>query len=823
MKKHRLLLAFCAFLCFLVSSKAQSQEKFTINGYVREKGSGELLPGVSIYVKGKKIGTQTNNYGFYSLTLNSSEDITIIYSFVGYKQEIKTLKIPKKLELNIELSTDNQELNEVVVRADAPENQKVSESVQMSQISIPIQQIKEIPALLGEKDVLKVLQLMPGVQKGSEGNSGIYVRGGGPDQNLLILDDAPVYNASHLFGFFSVFNGDALKSVELTKGGFPARFGGRLSSVIEMQMKEGSREKLHIEGGIGLVASRLVVEAPIGKSKKSSFLVSGRRTYIDALIRPFVPKNEGDGGYYFYDLNAKINYEFGQKDRVYLSGYFGQDKFFGINKNYDNTQDESGLGNQTATLRWNHLFNERLFMNASVIYSNYKFSVYSLQQQKRQGKVVENELSYLSQIQDIGFKSDFDYLPNPEHSIKAGFAVTSHQFSPSAIVVTDPTINKFERNVDRIDAIETGVYVEDTYKPFEKLKINAGLRLSSFKTNKVNYLNPEPRVALAFSARSDLAFKASYATMNQYIHLLSNSGASLPTDLWVPATDKLPAQRSRQIAFGVAKDFNEKNLALTVEGYYKEMDNIVALREGASFLLEDGLGELAGEKTNERSWDDQATFGKGKSYGAEILLQRKIGKFSGWIGYTLSFIRHQFDELNFGKEFWAKYDRRHDLSVVGIYRLSPRITLSGTWVYGTGNALTIPQASFQGRAFNPGIPPESATNYGYFGSGVRPNYNLSQSFFRELPDFGERNNFRAESYHRLDFGVQFHKKMKKGHERTWDISFYNVYARKNPFFYSITNNQGLDPVTRQPVVTKNLSRFSLFGFVIPSFSYSFKF
>jgi hypothetical protein len=819
MKKHQLLLAFYALLCFSLSSKAQSPERFTINGYVREKGSGELLPGVSIYVKDKKIGTQTNNYGFYSLTLNSSEDITIVFSFVGYKQEIKSLKASKKLELNIELSPQNQELSEVVVRADAPENQKVSESVQMSQISIPIQQIKEIPALLGEKDVLKVLQLMPGVQKGSEGNSGIYVRGGGPDQNLLILDDAPVYNASHLFGFFSVFNGDALKSVELTKGGFPARFGGRLSSVIEMQMKEGNREKLHVEGGIGLIASRLVVESPIGKSQKSSFLISGRRTYIDALVRPFIPKNEGDGGYYFYDLNAKINYEFSQKDRVYLSGYFGKDKFFAINKNtYDNTEDEAGLnwGNQTATLRWNHLFNERLFMNSSVIYSNYKFNVYALEQQKRQNKLVENELSYISQIQDIGFKSDFDYLPNPVHSIKAGFAVTSHQFSPSAIVVTDVDIDKFTREVDRIDAVETGVYIEDTYKPFEKLKINAGFRLSTFTTNKVNYLNPEPRVALAFSARNDLAFKASFATMNQYIHLLSNSGASLPTDLWVPATDKLPAQRSRQIAFGVAKDFNEKNLALTVEGYYKEMDNIVALKEGASFLLEDGPEVLAKDKENGKTWDDQATFGRARSYGGEILLQRKIGKFSGWVGYTLSFIRHQFDELNFGKEFWAKYDRRHDLSVVGIYRLSPRITLSGTWIYGTGNALTVPQATFSSIVQNPGTSP--------FGIPVTAGTIASQqfSYFRELPDYGERNNFRAEAFHRLDVGVRFHKIMKKGHERTWEFSIYNLYNRKNPYFYDIKTSSKYDVQTQTAEYTRNLTRYSLLG-IIPSLSYSFKF
>jgi TonB dependent receptor/CarboxypepD_reg-like domain/TonB-dependent Receptor Plug Domain len=816
MKKHRLLWVLYALLLSSFSSKAQFSERFTINGYVREKGSGELLPGVSVYVKNKKIGTQTNNYGFYSLTLNTSEEITIVYSFVGYRQEIKTLKIPKKLEMNIELIPENQQLNEVVVRGDSPENQKVSESVQMSQISIPIQQIKEIPALLGEKDVLKVLQLMPGVQKGSEGNSGIYVRGGGADQNLLILDDAPVYNASHLFGFFSVFNGDALKSVELTKGGFPARFGGRLSSVIEMQMKEGSKDKLHVEGGIGLIASRLVVQSPIGKTHKSSFLISGRRTYVDALIAPLIPKNQGSFGYYFYDLNAKINYDFGQKNRLYLSGYFGSD-VLAIKTIGTSESTEAGInwGNQTTTLRWNHLFNERLFMNSSFIFSNYQFGVFASQFVTQQGKLNEYTEQYNSRIRDLGLKIDFDYLPNPIHSIKFGLAGTLHQFSPSSIVVKNDNLGQFRKDVERIDANEMGIYAEDTYKPFDKLKINAGVRISTFTTSKVNYFNPEPRLALAYSAQNNLAFKASFATMNQYIHLLSNSGAALPTDLWVPSTDKLPAQRSRQYAMGMAKDFNEKNLALTIEGYYKEMDNIVAYKEGASSLIQDGPEGLAQQKDKGISWDDQVTSGKGKSYGAEFLLQRKVGRFTGWVGYTLSWTKHQFDELNFGKEFYAKNDRRHDLSVVGVYHLSPRITLSGTWVYGTGNALTLSNTAFSGNTNNPGTSP-----FGIPGSG---NGNYNYNYFREYPDYGERNNFRAEAFHRMDVGIQFHKIMRKGHERTWEFSIYNLYNRKNPYYYSFTNTSKYDSNNPQnSTYTRSLTRYSLLG-IIPAVSYNFKF
>jgi len=483
---------------------------------------------------------------------------------------------------------------------------------------------------LGEKDVLKVLQSMPSVQKGSEGNSGIYVRGGGPDQNLLILDDAPVYNASHLFSFFSVFNGEVLKSVELTKGGFPARFGGRLSSVIEIQMKEGSRDKLHVEAGIGLVVSRALIENPIGKNKKSSFLVLGRGTYVDALIRPFIPKDEGDVGYYFYDLNAKINYNFGQKNRLYLSGYFGSDvlniKTIGTS---ESTKAGISWGNQTSTLRWNHLFNERLFMNSSFIFSNYQFGVFASQFMTQQGKLNEYTEQYNSRIRDFGLKIDFDYLPNPTHSIKFGLVGTQHYFSPSSIVVKNNNLGQFRKDVERIDATETGIYAEDTYRPFDKLKINAGVRISTFTTPKINYFNPEPRLALAYSAQNNLAFKASFATMNQYIHLLSNSGTALPTDLWVPATDKLPAQRSRQYAMGLAKDFNDKNLALTIEGYYKEMDNIIAYKEGASSLIQDGPEGLAQQKDKGISWDDQVTSGKGKSYGAEFLLQRKVGRFTG--------------------------------------------------------------------------------------------------------------------------------------------------------------------------------------------------
>jgi len=634
---------------------------------------------------------------------------------------------------------------------------------------------------------------MPGVQKGSEGNSGLYVRGGGPDQNLIILDDATVYNAYHLFGFFSLFNGDALKSVELTKGGFPARYGGRLSSVVEMNMKEGNKEALHGEAGIGLISSRLTLEGPIVKNK-ASFLVSGRRTYLYVLLLPLLPADQ-KFGYNFYDLTTKVNYDFGHKDKLYLSGYFGQDGFSGRSTDKDRTT-EGGLkwGNATATLRWNHLFNNRLFANASLIFSNYRFNIYQLDEDKK-GKY---ELEYRSGIRDFSFKYDLDFLPNPKHSIRAGFQTTFHRFTPSAVVVKNSNINQFEQNIRNIDAQESGLYVEDTYRPVPRVTINAGFRLSHFLNKGQSYLNSEPRLSAAYKLREDLALKASYATMNQYIHLLSNTGIGLPTDLWVPSTNQVRPQRSDQVALGIAKDFTERNLALTVEGYYKKSRNIIGYKEGASFLLIDDP-----TTAEELSWEQNITSGQGWSYGAEVLLQRKAGRFSGWLGYTLSWTQLQFDELNFGQKYFARYDRRHDISLVSFYRLSDRITLSGTWVYGTGNAITLPLANYQSVEHNLGTV---STNPN------QPNYN---PYYQSVNEYGSKNDLRMAAYHRMDLGIQFHKKKKWG-ERTWEISIYNVYNQQNPYFYykgTQVDNTGTRNVLKQ---------VTLFP-IIPSFSYHIKF
>ncbi len=801
----KFLLPLAALLLAWQTSVSQS---VTLSGFIKESGSGELLPGISVFVPGTPHGTVSNTYGFYSLTLPLQTDtVGVVFSSVAYQSQVHNWYGREDIILNIFMESATL-LEEVSISA-RRQNNFVSQTPQMSKLELPIAQVKKIPAFLGEKDVLKVLQLMPGVQKGSEGQSGLYVRGGGPDQNLVILDEAIVYNANHLFGFFSIFNGDALKSVELTKGGFPAQFGGRLSSVLEMNMKEGNKEKLKGEGGIGLVASRLTLEGPLAKGK-SSFLVSGRRTYIDILAKPFIAqqqKNEEvkvNPGYYFYDLNAKVNYDFGDKDKLYLSGYLGQDKF-SVDEKGDGTRMDAGLnwGNVTATLRWNHLFGARLFANTSLVFSNFKFGIDNYVEEERSGgETAEFTLKYLSRIRDIGLKTDFDYYPHPSHALRFGIQVTRHQFVPSALVLTGSFVDTPIRQSTRPDlSVESGAYIQDTWQLGSRVKINAGLRWSLFMADSVRYSRLEPRFSSAVRLANNFSFKASYAEMNQYVHLLSNTGLGLPTDLWVPTTARVKPQHSRQVAAGFAKDLEKSGLTLTVEGYYKHMRDILNYKEGASFL------SFQGEGAGEVNWENSVTSGKGWSYGAEFLLQRKAGRLSGWVGYTLSWTYWKFPELNNGRVFFPRYDRRHDLSLVGIYELTKKIHLSAVWVYGTGNALTLPVATYRTVPHAP-----------YGGFNVYANPALAPfGYGRNVSDYGPKNSFRAEPYHRMDFSVQFIKQ-KRRFERVWDISFYNLYNRRNPFFYNLERD--VDPRTQRPKSV--LKRYSLFP-IIPSVSYGFKF
>lgn len=774
----------CLFIFISFTIKAQTGQKYTISGFISENGSKESLPGVNVYAPKLKAGATSNNYGFFSLTL-PADSVELVVTYVGYQPQIFKLDLKKNIQLDVSLKT-SIDLQTVEISAEKAE--KISQEVQMSKIDLPVEQIKNLPALLGEKDVLKAIQLLPGVQKGSEGSSGIYVRGGGPDQNLIILDDATVYNATHLFGFFSLFNGDALKSVELTKGGFPARYGGRLSSVIEMQMKDGDKQKIRGEAGIGLISSRLTLEGPIIKDKLS-FLVSARRTYIDAIAQPLIKKQTGvNTGYYFYDFNAKLNYVIDYKNKIYLSGYFGKDKFYLKDKVDANYSSEASLawGNATGTLRWNHLINEKIFSNVSLIYTNFLFDIGL--KEKYSGDFFN--LNYYSGIRDYSVKWDVDYSLNTKHYLKGGVLATYHYFSPGAIVIKSSSPTDNLNKPSRIDTYETAIYVEDDFKISDKWRTNAGFRFSNFNVKGKSYFNPEPRIAVRYLLKSDLSLKASFATMNQYLHLLSNSGIGLPTDLWVPATDKTKPQQSQQVALGIAKDLTIKNadFMASIEGYYKTSKNIIGYIDGASFFSVD---PTAG--SSEFSYEDVVTTGKAESYGAEFLFQKKYGKFSGWIGYTLSWTWLQFDALNFGNRFPARYDRRHDLSVVGIYKMSDHITLSATWVYGTGNAITLPLSSYQAVAQN-AHPQE---------------YNNSYT----INDYGSKNSFRMAPYHRFDIAIQFHKQKKK-YERTFELGVYNAYNRKNPFYYTTV----YDPNTQQ---TK-LKQISLFP-LIPSISWTWKF
>ncbi|MFI8605228.1 TonB-dependent receptor domain-containing protein [Cellulophaga baltica] len=774
-------------------STPHQAEKYTVSGYIKEQGSGENLFGVSVYIPELKVGTITNEYGFFSFTAPKGKH-SVVFSYIGFTSQVKEIDLNADLEVSVHLIASSEALSEVVVIAD--QNVKESKVTQMSAVRLNPMDVQDLPALLGEKDVLKTLQLLPGIQGGSEGSSGFFVRGGTPDQNLIILDDAVVYNSNHLFGFFSVFNGDAIKSVEAFKGGFPARYGGRLSSVINIGMKDGNKEKLSGNINIGLISSSVVLEGPINKGK-TSFIMSGRRTYADLIAQPFLDKDE-NGGYFFTDLNFKIHHVFSSKDKLYWSNYYGKDKFY--SKYIDATAKEKtnlAWGNITSTLRWNHQFDNKLFANTSLIFSNYEFKINIDNEDLQIDDYNDNYLFKTSSgIDDYSVKTDFDYYPNNNHSVKFGAIATRHNFTPQRLVIKDTYSGNINK-IQELNSFEGAVYLEDDWKVTDKLHVSPGFRASYFNYKAENYLNFEPRLALSYNLRPDLAFKASYSKMNQYIHLLSSSGIGLPTDLWVSSTDNVKPQSSEQYAIGIAKDFQEKEYSLSAEAYYKKLDNVISYKEGASFLALDNL-----ESGKNINWEENITTGQGWAYGTELLFRKQSGPLTGWLGYTLSWSERQFDELNLGKKFFDRYDRRHDISLVGIYKPSEKITLSGTWVLSTGNNYTLPNLQ---RLNNLGNFPIK-TNYNYYG-----NEEFSSG----------RNNFRGETTHRLDLGIQFHKKKKSNKVRTWGVSLYNAYSRQNPFIYTL-DTKNYDYSDPNATIEKELTRISVLMF-IPSVNYNLKF
>lgn len=786
------------FLLFSVFQLTTAQKKFTISGYIRDKENTEALIAATVYDQASKSGSSSNNFGFYSLTLPQGK-VELVFSYVGYSPRSIHFTLSKDTVIHMDLKAGTV-LEEAVVSSRRAG--QIQEQTQMSSVNIPVSQIKSLPMFLGEVDIMKVFQLMPGVQSGGEGSSGLYVRGGGPDQNLILLDGVPVYNSSHLFGFFSVFNADAINNVELLKGGFPARYGGRTASVIDIQMKEGNNKEFHGEGSVGLIAAKLTLEGPIWKDK-TSFIISGRRTYADLFTQPIIDKiNEGadnkiNSAYYFYDLTAKINHRFSSKDRIFLSAYMGDDKFR-LRDLYTSPYSDSGYestsglkwGNITSALRWNHVFTNRLFGNTTLTYSRFRFKTthgYNEHyEHKGPGSSSAYHLDYNSSIEDFSGKIAFDFLPTPSHHIRFGLSGIRHLFEPGVTSFSE-TSNEVDTvmGATKVYAGEFDAYFEDDYEISKSLKVNVGLHWSGFSVQNRFYHYFQPRLAARYLLDDKTALKASYSRMAQYVQLLTNSGVSLPTDLWVPTTERLKPQVSHQIAAGISKNLHKK-YELSAEAYYKTMTNVLEYREGATYFDLDG------------NWENKVLQGDGKSYGLELYAEKKEGKLTGWAGYTLSWSNRTFELLNNGKEFPYKYDRRHDVSLVAIYKPSKRVEMSGTWVFGTGNAITIPTATFD--AQNPYVP-------------------VPTEF--EGKAYGARNDYRMASYHRLDLNISLIKQTRWGESR-WSFGVYNVYCRKNPYYIDVETIGQQNPNTGQWERQSTFTQYSLFP-IIPSISYHFKF
>ena len=806
MKQHSLSRWLIA-IGFLLACLPTFAQKRTISGYVMDAASKETLIGATVFDKNSGKGCATNSYGFYTLTLNQGQ-VELQVSYVGYTQQNQSIDLKENLNLNFALET-NIELGEVVV--EATRATVSARSPQMSVVELPVQQIKSIPTLFGEADVLKAIQLLPGVQNGSEGSAGMYVRGGGPDENLLLLDGVPVYNVNHMMGFFSVFNPDALKNVTLYKGSFPAHFGGRLSSVVDIRMKEGDMQKYHGNVSVGLISSKLNFEGPIVKDKLS-FNLSFRRTYSDLLMKPalWIAKTQIEGvnklnaGYYFYDLNAKLNWKISDKDRLYLSFYSGDDAVYLKIKNkdyaYNDVQYQNYVnmdwkwGNKVAALRWNHVMSQKLFMDASFNYTQYRHNlgmgiteenVYHYEQNEATVKD-EFSMAYKSGINDLTAKVDFDYTPLPNHEIRFGGNYTYHIFRPEVQSFKYIEGNQTEMDTmagsPKVFAHETALYVEDNMTLGDIFRLNAGVHYSTFTVEGKTYQSVQPRLSASVMLASNLSLKAGYAYMTQYVHLLSNSSLSLPTDLWVPVTKNIVPMNAHQVSLGAFYEL-PRLFDISVEGYYKIMDNLLEYKDGASFF-----------GSSER-WDQKVCMGKGWAYGVEFLVQRSFGKTTGWIGYTWAHAKRQFDRegmvINNGKVFPAKYDRRHDLSITVQHKFSDRFDLSGTWVFSSGNCGTLGTQIYEGLADDWG------------------NVNTINAL--------ERNNFRMGSYHRLDLSMNFHKQKKHG-VRTWNISIYNAYNHNNPFI--VYTDYRWDEATQKE--KRVLMQASLFP-IIPSVSYSFKF
>lgn len=788
----RYIFSFTVVFSILCSKIGLSQDKITLNGYIKDANNGEALIGATLYIKEIQGGTATNVYGFYSITLPPGE-YTVEYRFVGYETQERAISLVANLRADIEMAPESQQLEEIVVTGEADDENVTS--IEMSSNKLDIQTIKRLPAFLGEVDVIKSIQLLPGVSTVGEGAAGFNVRGGNVGQNLVLLDEAPVYNSSHMLGFFSVFNPDAVKDTKLYKGAIPAQYGGRLASLLDVRMKEGNSKEFSASGGIGTVFSRLAIEAPIVKDR-SSFILAGRRSYIDVLAAPLLDDTQLN----FYDLTMKTNYDLDENNKLYLSGYLGRDNF-----EFDENQGFN-WGSQTATLRWNHLFNDRLFSNFSAIYSNYDYELAF-------GEDANDSFAWSSNVQNYILKSDLSYFVDNFNEINFGAHFIYYQFTPAeATGVSDG--ETIDISIEDKYTLESAVYVDNKQDLNSQWSLEYGLRFSAFHyfgpgtvytyedtpagerrevasseefdswETVASFYYPEPRFAFKYQLNPSSSIKGSYNRMVQYIHLISNTTASNPLDVWVPSSNNLDPQVSDQFTLGYFKNLSSNRYELSAEVYYRPSQNQVEYIDGADLLLNEFLeGDLLS--------------GEGRAYGLELLLKKVKGEFNGWVSYTLGRTELQVEGINNGDWFPTRFDQTHNLKLVGFYDLSERVSLSGTFTYTTGTPATYPTG-------------------GYIQQGLLIPYNHGDS----------RNNVRIPDFHRLDLSLRWDmKRNKRGKERKnkdyLSISFYNVYARRNAF--SIYFTQSDDRANLSQPWTGNSTRLSIIGTIIPSVSYNFQF
>lgn len=769
------ILLICALL---ISSLSHAQEQwYSIYGTISDQDTGETLTGATVLVESKsKAGAATNSYGYFSILVPQGQ-YKLRVQYMGYDTKEFYVQVDENKLVNIKLAEKAVQLDNITVRSEKPDR-NVS-AIESGTLNLSPRQIENIPVFFGEADILKTIQLMPGVKPAGEGSSGFYVRGGGIDQNLILLDEAPVYNPSHLLGFFSVFNSEAIRDVSLMKGFIPAEYGGKASSVLDIKMKEGNMNDYHLTGSIGFISSNLMVEGPISQDK-SSFMISGRRTYADMFLKLSGDKDLQNTSLYFFDLNMKTNFKLNERNRLFLSGYWGRDKF--------GFSDQFGFdwGSKTATLRWNHIFSQRLFLNSSLIFSDYSYDINI----KGDSRVIMR-----SEIRDFNLKEDFTFYKNARTTVKFGMNAIYHNFVPGEII---PGENSAYNALDIPDrkAIEAAVYFSKNKTVSPNFKYYYGLRIAlfsnigpgdfyvlndqgevrdtvhhdSFKLVKTQG-GPEPRLGFNYQLNRSTSIKGAASRIYQFVHLLSNSTVSTPTDVWLPSSNNVKPQMADQFSLGLFKNYNKNRYESSLEVYYKDLRNLIDYKNGADLIFNSTV-------------EAELVFGKGYSYGAEWMLKKNYGKLNGWIAYTWSKTMHQFDAINNGKSFPARHDRTHDLSIVGTYQLSDKWTVSATWVYSTGEAVTFP-----------------AGRYIIDGQTVGL--------------YTERNGYRMPDYHRLDLGLSWHRKKSRHFESSWNFSVYNAYAHDNAYYIYFRESE-TEPGKQEAV------QMSLFK-IIPSVSYKFKF